>query len=224
MDGHPVPPLRRAAPFLLAGLVLAAVLPVRAQHGVSFAAFGGTAFNLRTNLTIRQAGQPDISLSARYDTHALEMPPYYAWRIAVARRTGSWEVQFIHHKIHLSNTPDAVHKFEVTHGFNLLTLNWARPVGPVTLRVGGGAVIAHAESVIRGMSNSGQGSNLDGGYHLTGPAVLLGVGKEFDLSKRWFLALDAQVIAGWAHVPVAEGWADAPDVALHALVGVGFRF
>lgn len=46
----------------------------------------------------------------------------------------------------------------------------------------------------------------------------------FTLSNRLFLSVEAQLIAARARFPVAGGHATAPNVALHVLAGLGYRF
>lgn len=118
---------------------------------------------------------------------------------------GAWEIQFIHHKLYLTNGLPEIQHFEITHGFNTLTFGRAWTTLPVTIRLGGGLVIAHPESEIRRMS-------LSPGYQLTGPAVFAGVRKRFPLGRRAFLAAEAQFPVARAHVPVRGGEASAPNV------------
>ena len=139
------------------------------------------------------------------------------------RERGAWELQFVHHKIHLTNTTEEIQHFEITHGLNVVTVNRTFETLPVAMRVGGGFIIAHPESVVRGLSWYDEGGIFDSGYHLTGPAILGGVGKHFRVSSRLSVGLEVQLIAAWAKVPVAEGSATAPNVALHGMVGVGYR-
>ena len=87
----------------------------------------------------------------------------------------------------------------------------------MTIRVGAGVVVAHPESVVRDLSA------LDTGYHLTGPVFIAGLGREFSLSSRLFVAAEAQLAVARAHVPVARGDASIPTVGLHGRVGFGFR-
>ena len=191
----------------------------------SFEFMLGDAWNFNTKLSISQTGYPAIDLTAEYETRPFEKPLYWAFRFGFNREErGAWELQFIHHKIHLTNTTDEVEHFEITHGFNLFTVNRSFEDLPVTLRVGLGIVFAHPESTIRGLSWYDQDGVFGSGYHLTGPAVMGGIGKSFRLSSRFFFGLEAQVIAAWAKVPIAEGEAKAPNVAIHGMAGLGYRF
>jgi hypothetical protein len=183
----------------------------------------GTAVNLETTLEVRQEGEPTIRLDARYDTRPLTSPLYYAVRLGLQDRAGAWELQIIHHKLHLSNPPEEIQHFEITHGFNILTVNRSFRFRGATLRLGAGVVVAHPESTVRDL-----GSNIEGilgsGYTLTGPAVLIGTGKAVEIADDFFVGAELQLTAARARVPVADGTADAPNVAVHVLFGAGYRF
>ena len=191
----------------------------------SFEFMLGDAWNFQTRLSVAQREYPSIDLRAKYETRPFEKPLYWAFRFGFNRReSGAWELQFIHHKIHLSNTTEEIQHFEITHGLNVVTFNRAFEALPITVRVGGGFVIAHPESVVRGLSWYDEGGLFDSGYHLTGPAVTAGVGKDFQLTPHLFVVLEAQLVAAWAKVPIAQGDATAPNVALHGMAGFGYRF
>lgn len=201
---------------VLAGLLLLAT-PAEAERRLSLEALVGGVHNFGTTLIIRQKGEPDIDVDASYDTRAFEFPIYYALRLRIFQDTTAWEVQFVHHKIHLVNVTDEVQHFEVSHGFNLLTVNRAWSTLPLTVRFGAGVVIAHTESVVRDLSAP------DTGYHLAGPAFIAGIGREFPLSSRLFVTAEAQRAVARAKVPVAVGDASVPTVGLHGRLGFGFR-
>lgn len=213
--------------MLLCIFVTAMLLPLggiaMAQGSVSFELFIGTGANIRTPLSIQQKNHPEIELTARYETRPFEDPTYYAMRFSRGDRTGAWELQFIHHKLHLANPPQEIQHFEITHGFNLLSLNRSFSLRHVTLRFGMGIVLAHTESTVRELKHSGSGGIFGTGYLLTGPALLGGLGKRIPLSRRFHMACEAQLTAARAKVPVADGTASAPNVAVHALLGISYR-
>jgi hypothetical protein len=182
---------------------------------------GGSAYNFRTPLTIRQSGHEHVRLTARYETRAFE-PPLY-WDVRAARWSGdqAWELEFIHHKLYLENNPPEVEHFSVTHGCNLLTVNWARRHKGFILRVGGGAVLAHPESVVRGMKHKEDRGLLGKGYYLSGPTIQTAVERRLGLGKRFFAALEGKLSAAYCRVPVSGGNADVATVAFHALFGLG---
>lgn len=208
-------------------LALAAVplcsTPSAGQSSRSIELFFGTAANLRTPLSVRQEGQPDIEFRARYDTRPLTSPLYYAIRFAFESGGGAWELQLVHHKLHLSNPPEEIQHFEISHGYNVITLNRAFAAGGEKFRVGAGMVLAHTESTVRGVEDRA-GGVLGTGYRLTGPSLLVGVAKEFAVATDIYIGAEVQLIAARARVPVAEGTATVPNVALHFLLGAGYRF
>jgi hypothetical protein len=211
---------------IIVGLLLVVgAAPVSAIELSSFELFFGGAWNADSTLTVRQQGHPDIELTAEWDTRPFEQPLYWAFRFGFNRNDlGAWELQFIHHKIYLVNTTEELASFEITHGFNILSFNRSFESLPVNLRVGAGLVLAHPDSVVRDEHSSGGGGLFGTGYELTGPVIMAGVGKDFDLSSRFFVDLELQLTVGWVDVPVFEGEASTTNVALHWLVGAGYRF
>jgi len=179
--------------------------------------FGGSAYNFRTNLKIEQAGQPDIDFRARYETKPFTEAPYYVWRVGKWSDDHGWELEWIHHKIYLDNNPPDVQNFEVSHGYNMFVVNRAQRHGDVIYRYGVGPVIAHTESTIRGLEH-------DTGYDLAGAALQIAAERRFPLSEKWFAAVEGKLTAAYARVDVADGKATVPNVALHAIVGIGRSF
>ena len=198
-------------------LLLLGVSTASAQSRVSVEAFFGAAHNFGTTLTIEQDGHPVLEHVADYATRPFELPPYYAFRFTVVDENGGWELQFTHHKIHLENNPAEIQSFEISHGYNFLVFGRSFSSLPVDLRVMGGIVIAHPDSDVRNQP-------LSPGYQLTGPAFVIGAGKRLDFHPRVFVAVNVQLLLARARGPVADGTFSAPNVSLHALFGLGFRF
>jgi hypothetical protein len=195
------------------------ITPVTAAAQVTVEYFQGTALNLPTPLTIEQAEFPDISVTADYSVRPLDDIFYYALRVGYWREDAGWVVELLHHKIYLENPPADVQSFEVTHGYNMLTLNrgWRR--GSTTFLVGAGPVIPHTNSTIRGRHRP-----ITAPYTLAGVAFQGAIGRRFDLGSRLFVAAEGKLTGAWARVPVADGDATAPNVAFHGLIGLGARF
>ena len=174
-------------------------------------------------LTIRQSGQEDIRLRARYSTRPLEGAPYYAYRFGRWADGGAWEAELVHHKLYLENPPPEVQHFETSHGYNLATVNHATHSGGLIIRFGLGLVIAHPEGRVRGRSIGTVRSVLGGGYHIAGITAQLTAGRRFGLAGDIFAAPEAKLTASWAQVPLAGGgYALVPNAALHALAGLGY--
>jgi hypothetical protein len=60
--------------------------------------------------------------------------------------------------------------------------------------------------------------------YLTGPALILGASREWRLGQRVFLSPELQFSAAHARVPIQDGDATAPNLAVHFLLGLGFDF
>ncbi len=87
---------------------------------------------------MRYNGFSDIEHAASYETRSFELPAYYSIRLALHDDSRAWELQFTHHKVFLSNPPAEIQNFEITHGFNLMTLGRTWTSVPFTIRFGGG--------------------------------------------------------------------------------------
>lgn len=204
---------------LAAGLVVSAA-PARAETSWGARVFVGVPFNFPSPVRIRQAGEPDLRFRARWATRPFDNPWYYG--IGLFRRAGGreWSGELIHHKIYLRNPPPEVQDFSISHGFNFLLVGHGIEVTPgVWARVQAGAVLAHPESTVRGKTLP-EGGGLARGYHLAGPALAAGVEGRVPLGDRARLALGARLVGGYAFVPVADGSARVPNLAVHATAGV----
>lgn len=177
----------------------------------------GSAKSFSSGLQIEQSGFPKIDFDADYETRPFEDSPYYGYRISRCSEKHAWEVEFLHHKIYLKNTQPDVSHFEVTHGYNMLFLNHAWVFGSAYVRAGAGAVISHAESEIRGQP-------FNANYDLSGFVAQAAAEKRFYFSRLFFLTVEGKFTAATASVSVAAGKAHAPNIAVHALAGLGFDF
>jgi hypothetical protein len=214
-------------PFTARQLAVAAVAcalwlaPASAQAQITFEFFMGSAVNLHTPLTIEQEGYPDISFNAHYSVRPLADRMYYAARLGFWKKDADagWLIELLHHKLYLENPPPDVQHFEVTHGYNMLTFNrgWRR--GQWMFLAGGGIVVPHTNSEVRGL-----GRSIDAPYTLAGVAFQGAANRRFDLAQWLFVSVEGKVTAAYARVPVAQGRATTPNVAFHGLAGVGLSF
>lgn len=212
------------ASILWTTLALALALDPRAAVAAewSFQAAVGFPFDLPLQLTIRQRGEAPIRVRAHWDARPFEAPLYYDLRVARRSGGGEWALDFVHHKLYLSNPPPEVQELVISHGFNLLFASHAQEVARDTwARVGAGLVIAHPESTVRGRTLDG-GGPFGAGYYPAGPLLAVGAERRFFPSGGLFLSLQGLATAGWARVPIAGGSATFPHLSLHALGGVGF--
>jgi hypothetical protein len=209
---------------LAAGTALAAALavgPARAAPAWGVQVFLGFPLNARTPLTVRQDGEPDVEVRARWETRPLERPWYYG--LGVFRRDAGreWSLELVHHKLYLANPPPEVDAFSVSHGYNLLVLGIGREVSSgVWARAGAGAVIAHPESTVRGRTHPQDGGPFGLGYHLAGAALSGGIEGRIPVGDRLSVAVAGRLTGAYAVVPVEGGSARVPNVAFHATAGL----
>lgn len=215
-----------SARFSALAVALAAILlsppPLRAQDRFRAEIFGGTAWSAPTTLTIDQSGEQRLSFRAHWETRPLDESPYYAARIGLWSGRRGWELQLLHHKIYLTNGPPEVERFEVSHGWNLVTIQRASRGRALDWRLGAGAVIGYPEGRIRGVPANSEDGIFGSGYHLSGAGALAGAGKTFTVTRRFFASTEGQLTYSWARVPIARGHARTANVAVHVLLGLGF--
>ena len=222
--------MRSTRSYIVTLLGLLAAAPAAAQGRPdrwSIELFGGSAYSFDTPFIVSQAGQPEITMTAEWDTRPFYAAPYYAYRIAKMDTTGrsGWAFDFTHHKIYLANRPPEIQKFEISHGYNLLVLSklWMR--GGWIWSAGGGMVIGHAENTVRGLTHDDDdGGTLGGGYYLCGIVAQGGLGRRVELGKGFFASALTKFSAANCRVPVRDGWAEAPNVATHINIGIGMHW
>jgi hypothetical protein len=208
----------RRSGILLAAILLAAA-PANGQVRFAIEVFGGTAISFNTPLTIEQTGAEIIELTGDYETRPLDQPFYWAVRVGVRSPKSAWELQLIHHKMYLAKLSTEVQWFEVTHGFNILTVNYARETRPLTLRAGAGVVLPHVTGTVRGEDFS-----TSGGYEIGGPAFLVGPGKRWPIVAGLAVTAESQLTVGWIDISATGGRVSASNVAMHLWAGLGYTF
>jgi len=207
-----------------AGLVLLLGAPPAVGLDLCFEVFPGAPLILSSTLTITQDGHPDLEITPDYATEPLKAPWYYALRLSMPVANGAWAVELLHQKIMLTNPPPEVQIFQITHGYNIFTVQRHWTTRGLRLIAGAGWVAAHPENSVRGQALDESTGLGDWGYHLAGPALLGGIGKRHRLGERVFLAGEARLIASWVKVPVVGGEARIADLTAHFLFGVGTDF
>jgi hypothetical protein len=205
---------RSAAAFITSALLSAPA----AGAAWRLEAFTGTAHNFTTPLTVHQDGRPDFQMDARYDTKPFMGSPYYSARLGWWKGSSGWEVQLLHHKLYLANPSDEVSHLEISHGYNLVTVNRAWERWGLALRGGAGFVYTFPETTVRGRKRPVLG------YDFSGFTAAAGLGGRWPRTSRLSLSGELKLTLTWATIPVFEGEADVPNHALHFLAGVGYRF
>ena len=189
-------------------------------------AFTGSAWHLPIPLVV-DLPEEHTRLRARYNTRPFAGAPYYSYRLGRAGTSGrAVEVEMLHHKLYLENPRPPVERFEVTHGYNLPTVNTVWPGSGWQLRLGLGLVVAHPEGRIAGRAVGEGHTLLGGGYHIAGVTAQVAIGRRYVLWGRrvaMTAAPEVKLTASWARIPLQRGHLSVPDVSLHALGGLGVR-
>jgi hypothetical protein len=190
-----------------------------AQWVVQIGSGNGHSFN--APLKIEQAGQPDLHINAQYETKAFATQAYY-YNIKIGNWDGdkAWEIESLHHKVFLMNRPAEVQKFGISHGYNMNMVNRAWKRGKLIYRVGGGFVMTHPETKVRGLQHEDDGGLM--GFYLSGLCAQAAVEKRWEINEDWFFSIEGKGTTAWAKVPVARGWATVPITAVHGILAFGY--
>jgi hypothetical protein len=187
----------------------------------TFELFSGAQYNVPMPLTIRQDGFHDLTFMATYDSRPFEPPVYFAWRIGRWHDDSGWEVELVHQKLFLRDQPEELENFAISHGYNLLTINRAWQRYGWQVHLGLGLVVTHPETTVRAMKHPEKQGLFHAGYYISGPTTQVALGRRFYLWRQVFATLEGKLTGSFARVPVSDGSADVPNVALHGLFGIG---
>lgn len=200
-----------------------------AQERWSFELHGGIVHNLRLPLIIKQSGFPDIRINkAEFYSESLNDPFYWDWRFTkwFARKKGIKSIEFeaIHHKLYLKNPPPEVEWFGISHGYNMLMVNYGQEIKKIILRTGLGSVLIHPESTIRGMKYPvGPGFDMPG-YRLNGIVLNVGVAKQIPFGKYFFVNTEVKMNASVVNAEVVNGYARVHNIVFQLILGPGVNW
>ena len=209
--------------FLLIGLAVLWLFPAAASADWNIQVFTGSSYSFPSPLNIEQDGEKDINITAEYETNAWStQAPYYALRIGKWVDDHAWEFESLHQKLYLTNKPDEVQKFAISHGYNFNMLNYALSKYGFIYRLGGGFIMTHPETQVRGKRLEDDGGL--NGFYISGAGGQLAVEKRYAISKKLSFSLELKMTAAYAVIPIADGTATVPNYAVHGLVGIGYDF
>ena len=214
--------IQRAARLALALLGLAAADAARAQSW-SVEIMGGTALSFQTPLIVHQNGYPDIDVTARYDTRPFGPDfPYYAFRVSRWKGDEAWEFGQVHHRLFLADPPPQIQYFAIHFGYSYLLFGHAWRRGTFVYHLGVGPIVTNPDTSVRNERRSVGGWLFDGGYYVSGMGLGVSAEKDFHISRSTYCVVELEFTAGNAwHVPVANGAAEVPNLALHFHIGLG---
>jgi hypothetical protein len=194
------------------------------QRSWTFDLFLGDAYCFNMPLVIEQEGYEKIELTAHYRTESFKLPVYYSCKIGTAKETRGWELELIHLKIILTNNPPEVQQFEISHGYNYITINRIWDLNLMILRFGMGTILSNPDNTIRNMMYDTDQGLLNRGYHISGPGLQIAAEKRITIFSGFFFSLEVKAAASIAKVGIAEGNAIVPQAGFHGLFGIGYTF
>lgn len=209
----------------LCAICLATLLffPAAATADWHIQLFTGSSYSFPSALKIEQDDEKDIDITAEYETRAwATQAPYYALRIGKWIDDHAWEFESLHQKLYLSNKPDEVQKFSISHGYNINMLNYALSKYGFIYRMGGGFVMTHPETMVRGKRLEDDGGL--NGFYISGAGGQLAIEKRYAITEKLSFSLELKMTAAYAEVPIADGTASVPNYAVHGLFGIGYDF
>ncbi len=226
---HRTPLLAATATLAVTALLASTAGAQPRPRVVTAELFGGTAWSVPVPLVVRLPDQR-IAVTARYETRPFADAPYYAYRVGTGRDGRGMEAELVHHKLYLPDPPPPIEHFESTHGYNLVYANAVAPAAGWQLRLGLGLVVAHPEGRIAGRRvgrRTGRARTLiGGGYHIAGATTQVALGRRYALGRGRTVATAApelKLTGAFARVPLEDGDVLLPNVAVHALAGLGVR-
>lgn len=184
----------------------------------------GLSYAFPAPLIIDQEGYPKISFWATYKTEPLILPPYYSYRAGFFSEGKGWDVEMNHLKIILTNNPEEIQQFSITHGYNQVFVSRAIKKPKFGVKYGAGVVLAHPENIIRNLHFDENKGIFGSGYYLRGPAIQAGFFKELYITRRFFFLAESKISLAYTNVPVSGGKAHAPILAFHLQLGPGYYF
>jgi len=199
------------------------LFPPMAAADWNIQVFTGSSYSFPSPLTIEQDGEKDISITAEWETRAWStQAPYYALRIGKWTDNHAWEFESLHQKLYLTNGPDEVQKFAISHGYNINMLNYALSKYGFIYRLGGGFVMTHPETEVRGKRWEDDGGL--NGFYISGAGGQMALEKRYTLTQKLSFSLELKMTAAYAEIPIADGTATVPNYAVHGLFGIGYDF
>jgi hypothetical protein len=217
--------MRKSLLFFIIGWLHALLCPNSpAQNSWNIELAPGDAFCLPAPLSVQQSGYPAIHIHARYATNSFKLPIYYSVKVGKWKGGHGWELELIHLKIELKNKRAEIQRFEISHGFNLLTINQAWDIGNFIFQFGGGIIVAHPENTVRNQKLSENKGILNKGYYIAGPTIQFAVSRKLVRLNHFSVMIQGKLTGSYGRVPIANGHANVTTVAIHGLMGLEYNF
>ncbi|RXJ74231.1 hypothetical protein CS022_03965 [Veronia nyctiphanis] len=178
----------------------------------------GYVHNAKEKIEIEREGKSNIIFSdAKFKSTALEVPIYYSLKAGRWDNSSAFEVEFIHNKLFIApeNLSHGVNHFEISHGFNLVYVNYAVEMNNWIARGGVGPVIASPTISIDGVESSED-------YQLAGITTQFGLERELLAVDSFSLGVEGKVSYSYTKLDLDDGSVTVPNTALHLLFNLKY--
>lgn len=212
-------------------LVCFLLLPATASAQWYGVVYLGANKTQSADITVKGDGYDQTFQNVEFDGRPFESPQYYGWRLGRflndTRRLGV-ELEFIHLKVIAKpeQLGPPVEQYRMTHGLNFLVANltsripfgrsaYGDPPFAVISRLGAGATIPHAETVILGVSKEQ--------YEYAGLGAHAAIGLTARLKGRLSLVTEYKVTYAKPKITTAHnGTGQTTSLSHHVAVGFAF--
>ena len=212
--------------LLITVLFLGSFLFVQVVQAFDLSLYSGSTVHARTPIKLSQKGKSEIKFNAEHETRPFDTPLFFHVRLAhkFSDQEGFWALSLMHDKIHIiSKPPSEVQYFTIIDGFNLLMLEYFKPIFHYLFSLSAGVSVVHPETEVR---NKIKGRSGDwSGYYLGGPVLGASLLKRlyFNKSEVLWLDLETGFRTSYSWFPIAEGTGEIFYNAVYFLVGLGFK-
>ena len=124
----------------------------------------------------------------------------------------------------LENALTEIQNFSITHGYNLFIVNRGWNHKRFILHGGAGMIIAHPETTIRKKRYSEKKGIFHKGYYISGPVIQGARGKRFYFYRKLYFTIEGKLTCSYTLIPIKDGNAIVPNVAIHGLFWLGYTF
>lgn len=204
--------------------LLAGATPATASSQVTLELFEGTSIDAPLPVNVTLHHNPGLHWNPRFRNFPFKDTWYYAGRIGFWKGNKGWLFDFTHHKLYATRLPAEVQEFNITNGVNMITLSrgWRR--GNLIYSLGAGPVVAYPRVRIHDQKLEADRGFIFDGYFLSGATIMATASRRFYLvPEAVFLSLDLRGSASYLRIPVADGHASVPNLALHLHAGFGME-
>ncbi|MFT5170294.1 MAG: hypothetical protein ACI9BD_000060 [Candidatus Marinamargulisbacteria bacterium] len=207
-------------------LILFVQTGLSAADGLHTTSFVGWSESLNSTLKIHREGASDITHQAKWEGRSFRDSIYYAIRFEDWKDNEGWGIEWIHHKIYLSNLTSEIQDFSVSDGYNLLFLTKAWRDAGTIYRLSAGLALSHPDVTLAGRARFWNDGGM-GGTYLTGFGVGGGVETWLVESDRHFVSLEGKLTLAYAKVPISKNKSEYGDtginVGFHVMLGFGSK-